>query len=345
MRRHQIDLWIILSVIGLSIFGAFNLLGIRPDLLGNYLMFLFLGTVSFTIFFKLRMQFMRDNYIVLFFLFIALFILTFVIGDDVRGAKRWIHLYFFNFQTSEFFKPFFLLIMASLLSTANRFTSRRFLATLVAFVLPLWLIFLQPDLGSALMFLASFFVLVYFSGFSTKKLAYVFVVGIMLLPFAWHILRPYQQLRIIGFMNPRVDPQGITYNLNQAIITIGSGGIVGRGLGLSTQARHSFLPEYHTDFAFASLVEQFGFIGGFAVITLYAILLYRLVLLIFLQQNNLFKYLYLIGTLSFIALGVFVNIGMNLGLLPVTGVELPFISYGGSSVVSTMIMLGLALSK
>jgi len=115
-------------------------------------------------------------------------------------------------------------------------------------------------------------------------------------------------------------------------------------LGLSTQARHNFLPEFHTDFAFASLVEQFGFVGGLVVLLLYMVLLYRLTVKIFTHKNDLFAYLYLSGSLIFISLAIFVNVGMNLGILPVTGIALPFISYGGSSIVSTMIMLGLAFS-
>ncbi|OGK15290.1 hypothetical protein A3H80_00310 [Candidatus Roizmanbacteria bacterium RIFCSPLOWO2_02_FULL_37_19] len=344
MKKRSLDLWGLLSVVGLLIFGSFNILGIRPDLFLNYIFFSLLGLAFFVLFFRLKTHFFKDNYFILFICFVLLFILTALLGEEVRGAKRWINFFIFNFQTSEFYKPFFLLIMATLLSTHNRFMTQRIIVTFMAFFIPFIFVLTQPDLGSALMYLVVFFAMLFYSGYSTIKLLYISLAGFVGLPIGWQFLQNYQKLRIIGFINPDLDPRGITYNLHQAIITVGSGGLLGRGLGLSTQARHNFLPEFHTDFAFASLVEQFGFVGGLVVLLLYMVLLYRLTVKIFTHKNDLFAYLYLSGSLIFISLAIFVNVGMNLGILPVTGIALPFISYGGSSIVSTMIMLGLAFS-
>lgn len=338
------DVWFILPLVGLSLFGAFNIFGIRPDLLTNYIFFLALGWAVFFAAQRTKTSLLEQNYKILYILFIVLFVATILLGDDIRGSKRWIQLFSFRFQTSEFFKPVFLLAMAAVLSSANRFTPRKMIIASVLFVVPALLIFLQPDLGSMLLYTATFLTMFYFSGLSTKYMFRAGIFGALMVPFGWLLMKDYQKARVIGFFNPDIDPQGLTYNLKQSIISIGSGGFDGKGLGLGTQSRFRFLPEFHTDFAFASLVEQFGFIGGLIILMLFASVMYKLIRKIFHSKDNEFPYLYLIGTAAFLMIEVVINIGMNMGLMPVTGIALPFISYGGSSLVSTMIMLGLALA-
>lgn len=341
---NKIDIWFILSLIGLSAFGAFNMFGIRPDLLGNFMLFLMVGWTVFIAMLRTKTPLLEQNYKSLYVLFIGLFIATMIFGADIRGSKRWISVLSFRFQTSEFFKPVFLIVMASVLSSANRFTPRKMIIVSSLFLLPMLFIFLQPDLGSTLLYTAAFLTMFYYSGLSTKLTFRVGMISVAMMPVLWFFMKEYQKARIIGFMNPDVDPQGLTYNIKQSIISIGSGQMAGKGLGLGTQSRYQFLPEFHTDFAFASLVEQFGFIGGFVVLLLYAIVLFKLVHKIFHLKENGFAYLYLIGAVAFFTLEILINIGMNMGLMPVTGIALPLISYGGSSIVSTMLMLGLALA-
>ncbi len=340
----KIDLWIISALAGLCVFGFFNILGIKPELAKNYLLFTCIGWVGFIITCRSRIPLLEQNYKLLYIVFIVLFLLTFVLGSQDVGSTRWIPIFSFRFQTSEFFKPILILALASVLSSADRYTPRKTLIAIGLFALPFLLVFLQPNLSSALIYLVTFMTMYYFSGLSTQAVAKVGALMALSLPVLWFFMKEYQKARIIGFMNPNIDPQGLTYNINQSIISIGSGGFWGKGLGLGTQSRFQFLPEFHTDFAFASLVEQFGFIGGFVVILLFALLIARLVQKIFASKHDSFVYMYLIGTVALLMIEVTINIGMNMGLLPVTGIALPFISYGGSSILSTLILLGFAVA-
>lgn len=342
--RNTYDVWFILPLIGLSAFGAFNIFGIRPELLTHFLVFLVVGWVAFIAASRMKIPLLEQNYKIIYAIFIVLFLATILLGSDIRGSKRWIQFFSFRFQTSEFFKPVFLIAMASVLSSANRFSPRKLIIAGGLFLLPFLLIFNQPDLGSSLLYFATFLTMFYFSGLSTQLMFRGGIFATLMVPVGWLFMKDYQKARVIGFFNPNVDPQGLTYNITQSIISIGSGGWTGKGLGLGTQSRFRFLPEFHTDFAFASLVEQFGFVGGIVVIGLFAWIMAKVIQKIFASQENEFVYLYLIGTVAFLMIEIVINIGMNMGLMPVTGIALPFISYGGSSIVSTMIMLGLALA-
>lgn len=343
---NRIDLWSILSLIGLGVFGAFNIFGIRPELIVNYILYLLLGWGIFIIIYinRLKLPLLEQNYKLLYIVFIALFLLTFVLGSDSRGSTRWIPVFSFRFQTSEFFKPVLLITLASVLSSANRFTPRKTFIAGGLCLVPCILVFLQPNLSSVLLYLSTFLVMFYFSGLSTRLMVKTGLAGILSLPVVWLLMKEYQRNRIIGFLNPESDPQGLSYNITQSIITIGSGGFMGKGLGLGTQSRFHFLPEFHTDFAFASLVEQFGMVGGMITLILFAVVIFKLIQKAFLSRKNEFVYLYTIGTLALLVVELTINVGMNMGLMPVTGIALPFISYGGSSILSTMIMLGLALA-
>ncbi len=274
--------------------------------------------------------------------FIILLIATYVTGDVIRGSRRWIDLIVFNFQPSEFLKPFFLIYMAQLFSKKN-LTPKTLFTAAGYFVIVFLIILKQPDLGSALLYLGTFVSLIFFAGLSIRYYIYGALFALITSPILWNFLKDYQRNRIISFIDPLHDASGISYNLIQSIITVGSGGLLGRGLGLGTQSRFLFLPENHTDFAFASLIEQFGFVGGIAIIGLYCVLLYRLLLVVRDRKKEYFYYLYTVGVILFLTISITINVGMNMGIFPVTGIALPFISYGGSSVVSTMIMIALAL--
>lgn len=342
MFRSKPDLWMTLALAGISIFGFLNILGIRPDLLSNYSIFLVVGWLAYLISSQLPLSLLEQNYKLMYSFFIFLLIATYLFFDPIRGSHRWIDFGFFQFQVSEFFKPVFLITIAAIFSSSNKFTPRKIFIVIALFVVPFFLILKQPDLGSALLFLASWLCMFYFSGLSTRLVVRFAALGAMILPFGWFFLRDYQKNRILGFLDPSLDPQGITYNLNQAIISVGSGGIFGKGMGLGTQARFRFLPEFHTDFAFASLTEQFGFLGAALLLLLFAVVVYRLIRKVFNHPDSSFRYIFGIGVLVILVSEIVVNVGMNMGLLPVTGIALPFISYGGSSILSTMIMLGMA---
>lgn len=339
----KLDVWILIPLFGLSLFSLFTILGVKHELFYNQLMFFFLGLAGFFVAYKIGVDFLRLNSVATYSFFIILLILTFFIGENIRGSRRWINLIVFNFQSSEFFKPIFILFMADLFSGKSAILKKT-LSSFILFFIPTILILKQPDLGNAIIYSATYFSFLFLGGVSIQFFAAGFGFFITFSPLLWHFLKGYQKERIISFLDPQAFSQNISYNLVQSVITVGSGAFLGRGLGLGTQSRFQFLPENHTDFAYASLVEQFGFIGGFLVILFFALIIYRLFLKARKFKKDQFRFLFLSGVIVMILVSVFINIGMNLGILPVTGVALPLISYGGSSILSTFLLIGLALS-
>lgn len=332
----------------LSLFGIFTVIGIRHTVLWSQVVYFI---IAFTVFFavkKIGRHFFQINAKTFYWLFVILLIVTFFIGLEVKGSRRWIDLYFYRFQASEFFKVFFILFLADFLtikqSQFQQFSI--FLKSLVLFVIPTFIIFKQPDLGNALVLVAVYGVMILFSDIPKKYLLGLFITTVAFIPVGWFFMHDYQKDRILSFISPSVDTQGTAYNMIQAVITTGSGKFFGRGLGMGTQSRLFFLPENITDFAYSSLVEQFGLFGGLLVIFLYGVMIWLLIdrLLRFYYQHsqeNKEKFLYITGLLSYIIFQFFVNIGMNMGMLPIAGVALPFISYGGSSALAILIAFAL----
>ncbi|GIW64854.1 MAG: rod shape-determining protein RodA [Patescibacteria group bacterium] len=332
----------------LSIFGLINLFGINQSLFWKQLLNVIIAFGVFFIVKKLSFNFFKINSRFFYFLFLFLLIVSFIIGIEVKGSKRWLDLYFFSFQSSEFLKPFFILFLSDYLSSKKIFENNLFILfkAFIYFFVPFLIIFKQPDLANSMTFLVIFLVLIFFSKIPKKYLIYFLIIGLVSMPMVFFILKPYQKMRILSFLNPHYDVQGSSYNIIQSIIAIGSGGFFGKGLGLGSQSKLYFLPESTTDFAFASLVEQFGFLGGFFVISCYLILIFFLLkktsyYLFKKEEENQMKFLFSLGVISYIIFQFFVNVGMNMGILPVAGVALPFISYGGSSIMALMISLAL----
>jgi rod shape determining protein RodA len=215
---------------------------------------------------------------------------------------------------------------------------------LVILFIPIaYLIFKQPDLGNLIVYLTIFVSILVVAGIPWKYIIISVLSGGLFLPFFWFILHNYQKLRILSFINPYLDPSGAGYNALQAVISIGSGQLSGLGLGRGTQSRLLFLPEYHTDFIFASLGEELGFVGGSFVILFYILLIFWIIKIAYDCDDNFGRFL-TIGVLMQFFIQVFINIGMNLGIMPITGITLPLVSYGGNSIVSTLIELGLIVS-
>lgn len=338
----------LISSLFIFLFGLVNLFGIKPDLVLNQFLYLVIGLVIFYIVKNMGWRFFRDNATVFYWIFIVLLLATFLIGVEVKGSKRWIDLYFFNFQASEIFKVFFIVFIADYFSKnlKNMDEPAIFLKGLGHLALPALVIFRQPDLGNAMVYLFIFFIMLFFSRVPRRIIGYLIGIAALVAPLFWFLLKDYQRARLISFLNPHVDQAGSGYNMIQAMIAVGSGKFFGRGLGYGTQSKLKFLPENHTDFAYSSLVEQFGFFGGFIIILLYLIIvlfLIKRVIKFFRQSDHEsdYKFLFYLGILAYFIFHVTVNIGMNLGLLPVTGIVLPLISYGGSATVGFLI--GLAL--
>lgn len=268
-------------------------------------------------------------------------ILLLLLGDPTRGAKRWFFIFDFGLQPSMIFAPFFLLTLCiSIIKyPLNLFTN--VLRILIFCLVPLFLIFRQPDLGTSLVLFGT----VSFIFLSAHlKIKYLLILSLIILPLVISVpklLKPYQRDRLVSFLNPRIDQYGTNYNALQAEIAIGSGGLLGKGFLLGTQSKLAFLPEAHTDFIFASFIETFGFIGAMILLLVYFLFLKSLLTPIGNWQQLSLLSLYTIGIFSFVFIQFIFNVGMNLRLLPIVGVPLPFISYGGSSIFAIYISLGI----
>ena len=339
---------ILISSIALNIFAFFNLLGVNSEFAFAQLGFILFAVVLFLIVKTLGLGFFKRNYKLFYWVFIFLLLLVFIIGDEVRGSKRWIDLYFLNFQPSEFFKIIFIIFLSKFLSLYEDDLEKRntFILSFIFLLIPFFIVFKQPDLGNALAYVVIFFTILLFSKIPKKFIINTFLILLITLPIGWNLLKGYQKERIVSFFIETKNVQGSSYNIIQSKISVGSGKFLGRGLGYGTQSKLAFLPESHTDFAFSSLAEQFGLLGSFTVLFLFFLIclsLIKLILKLFSQGSTLnsFYLYYTVGFLSYLAFQIFVNIAMNLGSFPVAGVSLPMISYGGSS-LSTY-ALGIAL--
>jgi rod shape determining protein RodA len=245
-------------------------------------------------------------------------------------------------QPSEVVKPLLILAIARLMTQYPPKSMRNFFLHISLIALPLLLVFRQPDLGTSIVYLSFWIAMMVGAGASLRTLAVFGVVGSMLIPALWRMLASYQKARITTFLNPALDPRGAGYNALQALIAVGSGQLFGRGLGRGTQSHLRFLPEFHTDFIFATIVEELGILGGFLLLIGYAVLLWRiLVLLLRGTVTDAFPFTYAVGLMVMMLSQIFINAGMNMGIIPVTGITLPFVSYGGSSILSLCISFGL----
>ena len=339
---------LLLPTLFLCVFGFFNLLGINNNLVWNYIEYMVVGLFLYFVGRRVGIRFFKINSLNFYILFVIILLITYIVGLEARGSKRWIDLYVFNFQPSEFFKIFFILYFAQALSAVRRKepTLSTFFKFCLLFAIPTLIIFKQPDLGSAMVYTVVFMTMILFSSIPKRYLLFLTIITIVSLPIGIYTLKDYQKARILSFISPHVDRQGSSYNMTQAIITVGSGKLIGRGLGLGTQSQLHFLPENHTDFAYSSLVEQFGFVGGFVVILLYAMIFVYLVQRLLRyhhrkSEEEAFNFYMILGFLSMILFQVFINIGMNLGMVPITGITLPLISYGGSSLVTLLFAMSL----
>lgn len=277
---------------------------------------------------------------------LGLLVLTLAIGDGVSGASRWVVIGPFVFQFSELAKILMIVVLANYLgSRAGRLDSPASVLGACFLVAPPWvLVMLQPDLGTSLVFAAITAGMLFMSGASLKWLAALAGGVIALLPFAWNnILRDYQKERLTSFLDAAPDIQGPGYQLHQAQIAVGSGGWMGKGLTNSTQNGLDFLPVQTTDFVFAVLAEELGFVGAIVLFTLFAALMWR-VLVAGWRSQDPFGTLFCCGIAAMILFQLVVNVGMVVGVMPITGIPLPFVTHGGASLVSLAIGLGIIQS-
>ena len=271
---------------------------------------------------------------------LVLLLITFVIGFESRGSVRWIDFKFFTLQASELAKPVLILFLTNFFLNYPPTKIRHIVLSLVLVLVPVAFVFKQPDLGSALVLIATWLSLVYLSGIKVRDLIGIGFVALVSVPLVLSLLKSYQKARLFTFLNPESDPLGSGYNLVQSIIAVGSGQLFGKGFGRGTQSHLNYLPEQKTDFIFATTAEELGFVGVCVILALFAVLTWRILKIADNGESRAGK-LICYGSLLVIIFQLFVNAGMNMGLLPITGITLPFISFGGSSLLSMMILMGL----
>jgi rod shape determining protein RodA len=276
-------------------------------------------------------------------------LLVLLAGTVSRHSKRWLDIGFFRFQPSEFGKLLFVLFLAGFLADrARRLGETRTVAEAIGLgVIPMLLVFLQPDVGTAMVYAAALAAVLFVAGVRWMHLAVlgagtvVLLLGVLwLLPAAGvHVLKPYQEQRLTHFTHPDSDPAGATYNVSQSINAVGAGGVKGRGEAGATQTNLNFLPEHATDFAFASLAEQRGFVGVSVLLLLYLLVVWRGLKVVAIARDA-FSAIAAGGIVFAFLFQIFVNVGMNIGIAPVTGIPLPFVSVGGSALIANLLAIG-----
>lgn len=307
---------------------------------------LFIGLFFSWILVRSNYRFLKGYNIVLYIVSLVLLLAVLIFGETIRGTRGWFVFGTISFQPVEFVKIGLIVFFADFFSgrVEQGIHLRDLLVSMGLLFIPLFLVFLQPDTGSALVIFFVWFSFLLFTGLSKRSLFFLAVLFCFVGIFAWYgLLAPYQKERIMTVFHPTEDPLGQGYNVSQALIAIGSGGWFGRGLGFGSQSQLQFLPESQTDFIFAVLAEEFGFFGVSILFLSFFFFFFQIGKTIF-SLKDLFTQYLLFGIVSLFFVQFVVNIGMNLGLLPVTGIPLPFVSYGGSSLVASLLLLGIIQS-
>jgi rod shape determining protein RodA len=358
---RRLDWVLLLAAAALVAYGLWAISGItRFDIPGDTDYYVvrqavaaMLGVVGLAIAIAVPPSFLARHWRVAYGVTIALMVIVFALAEEIRGSRRWIEVGPFQFQPSEFGKLFLVIALAGFLAeNARRVSEWRTVARAIGLgAAPMVLVFLQPDLGTAMVYCAALAAVLFVAGTRWLQLATLAVATLVILAAVlWflpsagiEVLKPYQTARLTGFTNPDTDPSGLTYNVRQSMTAIGSGGIDGRGVSGASQTRLDYLPEHATDFVFASFAEQRGFFGASILLLLYLLVVWR-GLRVVTVAGDLFSAIVAGGIVFAFLFQVFVNVGMTMGMAPVTGIPLPFVTVGGSSMVANLIAVGILQS-
>ncbi len=327
-----LDAWISICVVFLIGTSILVLHSIAPGLFPLYFVYIIVGVILFFVFSQIEFEVLTYFYKHFYVISIILLVLPLIIGQVTRGVVRWIPIGPISVLPAELVRPFLFVFFAKLL-WRQKVTLKLFLISGILFLIPFILILVQPSLGVGIVTLIGYIGILFGSSFS-KKLLFLFAgICLILLPLFWNFLAPYQKARIVSFDN---------YNSIQATISVGSGKIFGQGLGKGTETQLAFLPEKQTDFVFAAISEEMGFLGGGIVLLVLCLLCYRIIQILKMAQKGPVRTF--IGGIFFSFLfQIFIHVGMNMGVLPITGLTLPLVSAGGSSLIATMITLGMVI--
>ena len=349
-KIKNLDYILLISVILLSVLSVFVMYSTD----GGEILFhtknhfvklaVFFPLMIFVAFFNIK--FWHNSSYIIYFIVILLLIYVSFFGIKSSGSQRWMDLYLFVLQPSELMKVAIIMCLAKYfhrikIENVNSFTSITIVLSII--IIPIIFVISQPDLGTAILIALSGLIILWLGGMKIKYFIYSFITFLISLPFIISFLKPYQKLRILTFLDPDRDPLGAGYQIIQSKIAIGSGGLNGKGFLKGTQSYLDFLPEKHTDFIFTLFSEEFGFIGSVGLLILYSIIIFRIVRIGAISRSN-FARLFCFGYAFAIFIYIVVNLSMVLGLLPIVGSPLPIMSYGGSSMLATMIGFGIVLS-
>ncbi|KKT78983.1 rod shape-determining protein RodA [Candidatus Giovannonibacteria bacterium RIFCSPHIGHO2_12_44_12] len=355
--RPNIDIILVAAIIPLFLAGLITMKGLgNLDATGildaNYyfnrqVIWILAGFFLFFLASAVDWRILRSGWLLLFLYTAGILILIalLVLANAVRGARAWIQFGLFSIEPAEIMKLILILVLAKYFSRRHVEIAhvKHIIISGIYAAIPTLLIFLQPDLGSAIIYASIWLGMILVSGVSKKHLFSVLILGVTVFLVSWlYILEPYQKARIFTFINPAADPRGAGYNALQSMIAVGSGGVFGRGVGYGAQSRLEFLPEHETDFIFAAFAEEWGLVGVLVLFAFYALLLWRILNAAFKGESN-FEKLFGIGLFFMILSHFIIHIGMNLGVLPITGISLPFLSYGGSHTITLLLGLGILM--
>jgi len=342
-----IDWFLYLAVAILTGLGLLIIYGIAYKgeifyLFWDQLIFAGIGFLLMIVFTLVDFRSFQGFYVYLYIFGLILLILVLFFGKVSFGAARWLDFKIFQLQPSEVFKFILIITLAAYLSkNAKDFRLRHFIASLLIILMPILLVLKQPDFGTAFILFIIGITMIIAANIRLIYLSVIGFLGVVLTPITWlFILKDYQKERLITFLNPKSDPFGAGYNVLQSTIAIGSGMLRGRGFGGGFQSQLKFLPASHTDFIFAVFAEEMGFVGAIIILIIFLILILKIIKIAKIAADD-FGMLISIGTASLILFQVLINIGMNIGLMPVTGIPLPFISAGGTSLIVNLILIGI----
>ena len=347
---REIDWSILLAITPLMLgsLATMTSFGGESSFFGKQLLWLGVGLLLLGIVAMTDVRFLRDSrYVVIAYICsLALLVLVLLVGKTVKGAKSWFGFGGFSFQPTDFVKLLVIIVLAKYFSRRHVAIAqfKHLLISVLYALVPIGLIMLQPDFGSAMVIAGLWLGMALVAGISKRHILIVLGVLVVVFSVSWLFLfKPYQKARIVSFIHPTSDIRGSGYNAYQSVIAVGAGGAIGKGLGYGTQSRLNFLPEYQTDFVFAAFSEEWGFFGSLIIIFCFCFLLWRLKVHAQRGASN-FETLFCVGYMLLLFGHIIVNVGMNIGIMPVTGIPLPFMSYGGSHLLGEMIGLGIVLS-
>ncbi len=348
-KIKEMDFILLFSVFVISTIGIVSIYGLGNDLYIRQIGFILGGfLLMFLVSFIDWRAFRENSYFILILYFFSLLSLygLLLFGPTIKGVQRWYRIGDFSFDPAEVFKIVIVILLAKYFSTRHveMYKVSHIIFSGIYVAIPAFLIFRQPDLGSALILVIMWMGILIISGIKIKHFLAIIMLGLAVFGAGWlFFLQDYQKDRVVAFLNPELDPQGIGWGQNQALIAVGSGGFWGKGIGEGTQSQLGFLPEPETDFIFSIIGEEMGFFGVMVLLLFFGIFLWRLILVILNSKTN-FPRLFVSGFAILIITQMFINIGMNLGILPIIGTPLPLVSYGGSNALFVFLGLGIVLS-